>query len=89
MAPMPSGDNVLLTYENSIYTLSIKESTYQWEMKPKKLLVKRKNHIQHVVPAYLVFSEKENENWWKSFDTSKGGLLDNSWAPIIDKPREF
>ena len=62
MAPTPSGENVLLTFENSIYTLSIKESSYQWEMKPKKLSLKRWSHIQHVVPAYLVSLEKENEN---------------------------
>ena len=62
MAPTPSGDNVLLTLENSIYTLSIKESSYQWEMKPKKLSLTWTRHIQHVVPAYLVFLEEENEN---------------------------
>ena len=64
MTPTPSGDNVLLTMVHAIYTLSIKEfnfeeSSYQWETKPIQLKLQRDSHVQHVVPASLVFLNKE------------------------------
>ena len=37
MTPTTKGDNVLLTYENSIYTLSRLDGTYQWIELDQKL----------------------------------------------------
>ena len=61
MTPTSSGDNVLLTYERRIYTLSIKESSYKWKKKEKELSISRYKHVQFLVPASLpiILDEKE------------------------------
>ena len=61
MSPTSSGDNVLLTYERTIYTLSIKGSSYQWKKKEKELSIYRKEHVQFLVPALLLIIEDEKE----------------------------
>ena len=54
MSPTPAGDNVLLTYENKIYTLSISGASYLWLEKPQQLSISRKNHVQLTLPASLI-----------------------------------
>ena len=61
MTPTSSGDNVLLTYERAIYTLSFKEASYEWKKKGNKLSISREMHVQFLVPASLpiILDEKE------------------------------
>ena len=54
MSTSPVGDNVLLTYEDRIYTLSYSENEYQWEKIPLELSISRAKHIQFTVPASLI-----------------------------------
>ena len=54
LSPTPAGDNVLLTYENKIYTLSISGSSYEWLEKPQQLSIYRQRHIQFTLPASLI-----------------------------------
>ena len=54
MSPTPAGDNVLLTYENKIYTLSISGSSYVWLEKPQQLSISRQYHLQLTLPASLI-----------------------------------
>ena len=48
------GDNVILTYETSFYTLKIKESKYEWVKIPNQLSISRKRHVQLLVPASTI-----------------------------------
>ena len=54
MSPTPAGDNVLLIYENKIYTLSISGSSYVWLEKPQQLSISRVGHVQLTLPASLI-----------------------------------
>ena len=54
MSPTPAGDNVLLIYEDKIYTLSISGSSYEWLEKPQQLSISRRGHIQSTLPASLI-----------------------------------
>ena len=54
MSPTPAGDNVLLTYLNKIYTLSISKSSYVWLEKPQQLSIARKWHLQFTLSASLI-----------------------------------
>ena len=51
MTATSKGDNVILTYERSIYTLSISGSNYQWTKLPHDLSISREWHVQALVPA--------------------------------------
>ena len=53
MSPTASGDNVILTFENSIYTLEATNSTYQWMKKKEQLSISRRHHVQLTVPSTL------------------------------------
>ena len=57
MSPTASGDNVILTFRNSIYTLEATNSTYQWMKKKEQLSISRLNHIQLTVPSTLTNRE--------------------------------
>ena len=61
MTPTSSGDNVLLTYERRIYTLSIKESSYKWKKKEKALSIIREMHVQFLVPGSLLVIKVEKK----------------------------
>ena len=54
MSPTPAGDNVLLIYENKIFTLSIYGSSYVWLEKPQELSIYRTVHLQFTLPASLI-----------------------------------
>ena len=54
MSPTPDGNNVLFTYENKIYTLSISGSSYVWLEKPQQLSISRTRHLQFTLPASLI-----------------------------------
>ena len=51
MTPTSKGDNVIVTYEHSIYTLSNSGSKYSWTKMPHRLSHERKFHVQVLVPA--------------------------------------
>ena len=57
MSPTASGDNVILTLYNSIYTLEVSGSTYQWIKKSQQLSISRRNHVQLTVPSTLIDCE--------------------------------
>ena len=54
MTPTTQGNNVILTYETSIYTLKIKESKYEWLKIPNQLSISRQLHVQLLVPASTI-----------------------------------
>ena len=54
MTPTSKGDNVILTYETSIYTLSISGSKYSWIKTPQDLSISRANHVQFLVSAATI-----------------------------------
>ena len=54
MTPTPKGDNVLLTYETSVYTLENKGSKYEWTKLPHDLSISRGYHVQALVPAATI-----------------------------------
>ena len=54
MSPTASGDNVILTFKKSIYTLEASGSAYQWLKKTQKLSISLKDHIQLTVPSALI-----------------------------------
>ena len=54
MTPTSNGDNVILTYETSIYTLSISGSNYEWMKLPHDLSISRQFHVQALVPASTI-----------------------------------
>ena len=54
MSPTANGDNVILTYKRSIYTLKINGSKYEWEKLPNKLSIDRQTHVQALVPASTI-----------------------------------
>ena len=54
MSPTPAGDNILLTNENKIYTLSISGSSYVWLEKPQQLSNHHISHLQITLPASLI-----------------------------------
>ena len=53
MTQTAKGDNVILTYETSIYTLSIKDSKYEWTKLPNQLSI-RIYHVQVLIPASTI-----------------------------------
>ena len=49
MSPTSDRRNVLLTHENAIYTLKQSGSSYEWEIMPQELHIRRKWHLQFLV----------------------------------------
>jgi len=54
MTPTSKGDNVILTFGKSIYTLSLSGSKYQWIKLPHELSIDRYRHVQLLVPASTI-----------------------------------
>ena len=54
MTPTIQGDNVILTYQTSFYTLKIEESKYEWLKIPNQLTIFRYYHVQLLVPASTI-----------------------------------
>ena len=54
MAPTPKGDNVLLTYKTSVYTLENIGSKYEWTKLPHDLSIYSSYHVQALVPAATI-----------------------------------
>ena len=54
MSPTASGDNVILTFDKSIYTLEVSGSTYQWIKKSQQLSNWWSFHVQLTVPSTLI-----------------------------------
>jgi len=54
MTPTAKGDNVLLTFKKSMYTLSRSGSSFQWIKKEEDLSIDREGHLQFLVPSYLI-----------------------------------
>jgi len=64
MSVTPAGDNVLLTYDNRIFTLvtrgssvdifGIHHSNYQWQELPEQLSISHFYHTQFIVPVSLI-----------------------------------
>ena len=54
MTPTSKGDNVILTYWTSVYTLSISGSKFQWIKLPHELSIERVRHLQFLVPASMI-----------------------------------
>ena len=48
------GNNVILTHQKAIFTLSFQESMYKWTKQPKELSIARVNHVQVLVPASTI-----------------------------------
>ena len=54
MTPTPKGDSVILTRFTEIYTLSIKESNYEWIQSQYDMSIKRNNYVEALVPASTI-----------------------------------
>ena len=54
MTPTSKGDNVIVTHERSIYTLSTSGSKYSWTKMPQELSISRRGHVQVLVPASAI-----------------------------------
>jgi len=54
MTSTSKGDNVILTYDTSVYTLSISGSKYSWTKMPHELSIARAKHVQVLVPASTI-----------------------------------
>ena len=54
MTPTSKGDNVIVTHEKSIYTLSTSGSKYSWTKMPQELSISRSAHVQVLVPASAI-----------------------------------
>ena len=54
MTPTSKGDNVIVTHEKSIYTLSTSGSKYSWTKMPQELSISRKRHVQVLVPTSAI-----------------------------------
>ena len=57
MSPIADGKNVILTFENSIFTLVVSDSTYQWIKKTEQLSITRTDHVQLTVPSTFINCE--------------------------------
>ena len=54
MSPTADGDNVLLTFEFAIYTLSHSGSSYEWVKKSQALSISCEYHLQFIVPSSFI-----------------------------------
>ena len=54
MTPTPNGDNVILTYQTSIYTLKQIGSQYKWIKPSSKLSISREDHVQLLVAGSTI-----------------------------------
>ena len=54
MTTTSKGDNVILTQNRNIYTLSIIGSEYKWIKLDEELSISRRYHLQFLVPASMI-----------------------------------
>ena len=75
MSPTPDGENVLLTYNVMIYTLTITGSSFQWKTLSWCISLQRSSHVQFLVPASLISCEEDEDyNDWKYWNECEHSL---------------